>query len=245
MNARHAAFLPAVISGARIVVDGSFSASRFWKVAADEKITSFNFMGSVCAMLLRQPQRESDRAHQVTRAYGGPAPAWLYEQMEERFGVRLLQAFACTELGDIATTPTAHVVPGSAGRVCPEYAVRLDGAERPGGIGEILVRPDREHITFTEYLGDPEATAAAWQDGWFRTGDRGRIDDDGWLFYEGRSADVIRRRGVNISAEEVEEVIANMIGVAELPRGNTLKVLRASLRDRGLPLGSWDAETAS
>jgi carnitine-CoA ligase len=208
INARHAAFLPAVVSGARLVIDRRFSASRFLDVVRTEGVTAFNFMGAVCAILLRQPPSPHDRDHLVKRAYGGPAPAAMVAAMAERFGVTLLQAYACTELGDVATTHVGDVRPGAAGRPVPEYQLRVVD-------GELQVRPNRPHLTFLEYVGDPDATTRAWQDGWFRTGDRVHLDD-GWLHFECRSADVVRRRGVNISPDAVEEVIATMPGVAEV-----------------------------
>lgn len=208
INARHAGFLPAVISGARLVLDQRFSASRFLDVVRAEGVTAFNFMGAVCAILLRQPPSPHDRDHLVRRAYGGPAPAAMVSAMAERFGVTLMQAYACTELGDVSTTCLGEVRPGAAGRPVPEYDLRVVD-------GELLVRPTRPHLTFTEYVGDPEATARAWHNGWFRTGDRVRLDD-GWLYFECRSADVVRRRGVNISPDAVEEVIAAMPEVAEV-----------------------------
>lgn len=300
INARHASFLPAVMSGARLVV-GRFSASTFWRTAVDEGVTAFNFMGAVCVMLLRQPAGPFDRSHAVTRAYGGPAPAWLVREMTERFDVQLRQAYACTELGDVATTG-ARVRAGSAGRPVPDYDVEVrddDGLPvTPGEVGQLVVRPRRPHLTFTEYVGDPAATAVAWQDGWFRTGDRARIEQ-GWLYFEGRSADVIRRRGVNIGATAVEDAVATLPGIAEvaaigvpselteddvlvvvvpapgaeldaatvhrqcqdvlprhavpryvsiereLPRNDSLKLLRGRLRERGLPPATWDAESAA
>ncbi|GAA4091481.1 AMP-binding protein [Nocardioides kongjuensis] len=207
VNARHAAFLPAVISGARLVVWPRFSASRFWQTAAAEGVTAFNFMGAVCAMLLRQPPGPHDRGHLVRRAYGGPAPAEMVHAMAERYGVRLRQAYACTELGDVATTG-AEIRPGAAGRPVPEYDVEVRA-------GELVVRPRVPALTAIEYVGDPEATATAWRDGWFHTGDQARLDD-GWLVVEGRSADVIRRRGISIGASRIEDAVAQFGGVAEV-----------------------------
>jgi crotonobetaine/carnitine-CoA ligase len=219
INARHAAFLPAVLGGARLVIGPRFSASRFLDVVRAEGVTAFNFMGAVCAMLLRQPPSVHDRAHRLRRAYGGPAPAPMVAAMAERFGITLLQAYACTELGDVSTTTVGEVRPGAAGRPVPEYRLRVIDSEGndvpPGQVGELLVRPERPHLTFIRYAGDPDATARAWQDGWFRTGDRARLDD-GWLYFEGRSADVVRRRGVNISPDAVEQVVASMPGVVEV-----------------------------
>jgi carnitine-CoA ligase len=151
INARHAAFLPAVLSGARLVVDRRFSASRFIDIVRAEGVTAFNFMGAVCAMLLRQPPSAHDRSHQVRRAYGGPAPAALVQAVRERFGVTLLQAYACTELGDVSTTQVADVRPGAAGRPVPEYRLRVVDASghdvAPGQVGELLVRPERPHLS--------------------------------------------------------------------------------------------------
>jgi carnitine-CoA ligase len=218
INARHAAFLPAVLAGARLVIEPRFSASRLWETAAAESVTAFNFMGAVCAILLRRPEGPGDRAHMVTRAYGGPAPAWMVRDMASRFGVQLRQAYACTELGDVATSGS-RIRPGAAGRLVRDYDVRVNdeaGCRVPDGeAGELVVRPRAAHLTFTGYVGDPGATAAAWRDGWFHTGDRGRIED-GWLWFEGRSADVIRRRGINISAAEVENAVASLPAVAEV-----------------------------
>ena len=298
VNARHAAFLPAVLSGARLVVD-DFSARRFWQTAMREQVTAFNFMGAVCAILLRQPQRARDRDHHVRRAYGGPAPAWMWNEMWQRFGVELRQAYAATELGDVATTG-AQVRPGAAGEVVPEYLVRIvDGDGVPvcdGAAGSLEVLPLQPNLTFTRYVGEPETTSAAWRDGWFVTGDRGRLVD-GWLYYEGRLTDTIRRRGLSVDAEQVEWVAAThpdvddaaAIGVpseltedevllvavpragstlspeelrnhcagllprhavpryisveSAIPRTTNLKINRRVLRDRGLPPGTWDAET--
>jgi crotonobetaine/carnitine-CoA ligase len=219
INARHAAFLPAVLGGARLVLARGFSASRFLDVARAEGVTAFNFMGAVCAMLLSQPPRPDDRAHLIRRGYGGPAPAAMVAAMAQRFGITLLQAYACTELGDVSTTTVGQVRAGAAGRPVPEYRLRVvdeqGRAVPPGQVGELEVRPDQPHTAFTGYAGDPAASERAFRDGWFRTGDRVRIDR-GWLYVEGRSAEVVRRRGVNISPFAVEEVIGAMPGVAEV-----------------------------
>jgi carnitine-CoA ligase len=216
VNARHAAFLPAVLSGARLVVD-EFSASRFWRTAAAEHVTAFNFMGAVCAMLLRQPPGAGDRAHDAHRAYGGPAPAWLCEAMWQRFGVRLRQAYASTELGDVATTG-ARIRPGAAGRVVPEYEVRVvteDGdSVDEDVVGLLEVRPRQTDLTFTRYVGEPDTTRAAWRDGWFVTGDRVRMVD-GWLYHEGRRSGTIRRRGLTIDGEQIERAATAHPDVAD------------------------------
>ena len=128
--------------------------------------------------------------------------------MRDRFGITLLQAYACTELGDVATTFTTDVRPGAAGRPVPEYELKIVD-------NELLVRPEQPDLTFSRYVGAPAATDHAWRGGWFHTGDQVRLDD-GWLYFEGRSVDVVRRRGINISPDAVEDAIASMPGVAEV-----------------------------
>lgn len=210
INARHACFLPALLTGARVVVAQRFSASRFFDVARSEGVTAFNFMGALCSMLLAQPPSDRDRDHCIRAAYGGPAPAELVTRFRDRFGVTLRQAYACTELGDVAVTAIDELRAGAAGRVVEDYEVQVvDESLRPvteGVPGELLVRPRRPGLTFLEYVDDDEATRDAWRGGWFRTRDRGRLED-GWLWIDGRLGDVIRRRGVNIDPHHVEDVL--------------------------------------
>lgn len=218
INARNAATLPAIISGARVVFAPRFSASGFWDLVRQEKVTAFNFMGAVCMMLLRRPATARDREHTLTKAYGGPAPAELVSSFAERFGVTLRQAYACTELGDISTTHLSELRPGAAGRPLGDREVRIvDDRERDvpeGTAGEILVRPTRPGTALSEYVADIAATTDAWRDGWFATHDRGYLLD-GWLYVTGRCSDVIRRRGVNLDPERIERVILEHPDVAE------------------------------
>jgi crotonobetaine/carnitine-CoA ligase len=218
VNARHASVLTALISGARVVMAQRFSASGFLDLVRGEDVTAFNFVGAVCSMLLRQPRGARDRDHLLTKAYGGPAPAALVRAFQDRFGVVLRQAYACTELGDVATTPVTALRPGAAGQPVDDHEVKIvreDFTETGAGeAGEILVRPRRPGLAVLEYVGDPEATGKAWVDGWFRTRDRGRLVD-GWLHVDGRTGDMIRRRGINIDPHRVEEALRSQPAVAD------------------------------
>jgi len=91
--------------------------------------------------------------------------------------------------------------PGSCGKAVPPYQLRI------ADDGEILVRSDEPGLMTLGYQGMPEVTTEAFRGGWFHTGDLGRLDADGWLYFLGRSKDAIRRRGENISAFEIEEVV--------------------------------------
>jgi crotonobetaine/carnitine-CoA ligase len=218
VNVRHAALLPALLSGARLVSHPTFSATRFWDICREQDITAFNFMGAVVAILARAEPANLDRDHRVRRGYGGPAPAALCQLFAQRFGVELLEAYASTELGDVATNALPDWRPGTAGRVLPEYEVRINdeaGAQLPPGqVGQLAVRARAAGIRFLRYLDD-EGGVPAWDD-WFVTGDRALITDDGYLQFHGRRADVIRRRGENISAWEVEQALSVMPGVLDV-----------------------------
>lgn len=218
INARNAIVLPAILSGARVVFASRFSASGFWDLVRREGVTGFSFMGAVGMMLLRQPPSTTDRDHPLTKAYGGPAPAQLVSAFADRFGVTLRQAYACTELGDVSTTPIDQLRPGAAGRPLDDRQIRIVDEQLhdvlEGETGEILVRPQSTDTAFLGYVGDPEQTAAAWESGWFRTRDRGRLAD-GWLHVTGRTSDVIRRRGINLDPQQIEDALLTHPAVAE------------------------------
>jgi acyl-CoA synthetase (AMP-forming)/AMP-acid ligase II len=220
INVRHSALLAALHSGARLVALPRFSASEFWADCRRGGVTAFNFMGAMLAILERRPPGPGDREHRVRMAYGAPAPVELAARFADRFGVRALEAYACTELGDVAANTPSTWRPGSAGRVVPEYEVAiLDEAGRAlpvGEVGQIAARPRRAGITFSEYAGDPEATARVRRDGWFLTGDHGCLDADGYLYFRGRRSDVVRRRGENVATWDVERVVAAMPGVLDV-----------------------------
>jgi long-chain acyl-CoA synthetase len=127
--------------------------------------------------------------------------------------------YGMTEAGSVyCLMPKGEAVrrPGSVGKPLPPAEVRCtdgEGGELPAGeYGQIELHiPGRQR----EYLDDPEATAATWVDGWLRTGDIGRIDEDGYLYIGGRAKDVIIRGGSNIYAVDVENVLLAHPGVAE------------------------------
>ncbi|MGB7447504.1 MAG: AMP-binding protein [Ornithinimicrobium sp.] len=197
-----------------------FSASGFWDEVRSVGATVFNFMGATLTMLWKRPPTAQDRDHQVRLAWGVPMPEWQ-SGFEERFGVPLRQIYGLTDAGIPAYDPVAasEQRPGRAGRVIEEYDVNIDVSQSregdPAGVGEILVRGREPGLVMTGYYGNPKATAATIVDGWVRTGDLGALDKDGFLSFHGRLSDSIRRRGQNISAFEVEEVVTSHPEVVE------------------------------
>ena len=169
-------------------------------------------------MLLRQPASPRDRDHGVAIAYGGGAPPGPWREFEDRFGVAVRESYGMTECSSF-TSINVEGRFGAVGRPAPWFEVRLvdaAGVEVPvGGTGEILVRALEPGVVTPGYFRNEEATARALRGGWMHTGDLGRFDEDGFLFYAGRAKDCIRRRGENVSAWEIERVAEQMASVAE------------------------------
>ncbi|MET0816088.1 MAG: AMP-binding protein [Solirubrobacteraceae bacterium] len=203
--------LAALELGATAAIGARFSVSRFWDEIRASGATVFDFMGATLTLLHKAPPQPDDGDNTVRLAWGVPVPAWA-PAFEARFGLRVAELYGSTDVGVPVYQPLdAPRVPGSCGRPIAAYDVRLagdDGAEVAAGVpGEILVRPREPGLANAGYFGMPEATAAAWRDGWFHTGDLATRDAGGNLFFAGRRKEVIRRRGENISALEVEEVV--------------------------------------
>jgi crotonobetaine/carnitine-CoA ligase len=202
---------PALVLGATAAIGERFSVSGFWPEVRRFGATVFDFMGATLTMLHKQPPAADDADNPVRLAWGVPVPEFA-DEFERRFGLQLVELYGSTDAG----LPIYHPIdeprrPGSCGKVIDAYQVRLagpDGFEVPvGEVGEILVRANEPSLMSDGYLGMPEATLAARRDLWFHTGDLARRDADGYHYFVGRRSDTIRRRGENISAFEVEEVV--------------------------------------
>jgi carnitine-CoA ligase len=199
-------------SGARLVVLDRFHPASFWAKVREYGVTYFYCLGLMPALLLRMPPDPLDREHAVRVIQCSAIPPALHRELEERWGVPWYEAFGMTETGaDLRVDADDHdetVGTGCVGRPLAHRDVRIvDSAGDPvdrGVIGEIALRG----IGLMDgYLGHDEATARVFRRGWLHTGDLGRMDEEGRVYYTGRLKDMIRRSGENISAAEVEEVL--------------------------------------
>lgn len=185
-----------------------FSASRYWDEMRQFKATVFDFMGATLTMLWKQPPSPRDRDHHARLGWGVPMPAWAPE-FEERFGCRLVELYGSTEVGTIIYTPQDEPQrKGSCGRLAPQWEAQIqdeEGFPVPAGVvGQLVVRPREPDVIMRGYYGMPNETIAAFRNQWFHTGDLLRQDADGYFYFVGRSKDIVRRRGENISSAEVE-----------------------------------------
>jgi crotonobetaine/carnitine-CoA ligase len=204
--------VPALVLGATAALAERFSVSRFWEQIRDFEATTFDFMGATLTMLWRQPPRPDDADNPARLAWGVPMPAWAPE-FEERFGLRLTEVYGLTEAGHVVYHPVDQPRRvGACGRAVYPYDVRIfsdDGWELPPReVGEIVIRGLEPSVIMDGYFQMPEETLAAFRDLWFHTGDLARRDEDGFFYFAGRKKDAIRRRGENISAFEIEEILS-------------------------------------
>lgn len=202
------AVLTTLCAGATLIVARRFSASRYWQDLRGHGVTRAHVLDPLIPLLMKQPADPRDRDHKVRLMY---TAAGYYPEFEARFGVTIVPIYDMSELTCVAHYPPGEPRrPGSCGKASGLFDIKIadeDGFALPDGSdGEIYVRPLHQNLMFLGYYNEPEQTVAAWRDLWFRTGDRARRDADGYYYFLGRAGDRIRRRGVNISAEQIEAV---------------------------------------
>ena len=210
-NAMRSLFV-AQMAGCSIALARRFSASAFWDDIRRYGATQFNLLGAIANILWSRPESAADRDHTARKCMIVPVPSFA-EQFCERFNVKIHSTYALTDYGYLSflTPDDPPEKRRSAGRAQPDVDIAIldddDNAQPSGQTGEICVRNRRPWIAAQGYYGMPEETIRAWRNLWFHTGDRGYLDEDGYLFFVDRKKDAIRRRGENISSFEVEQII--------------------------------------
>jgi crotonobetaine/carnitine-CoA ligase len=210
-NAKYTSVCAALECGGSLVMDKKFPVKTFWEVAREKELTAFNYMGALLMMLHKQPDRPDDADNPIRIAFGAPCPVEIWEPFERRFGVSLVEVYGMTEAPMITENRLDERVVGTAGRASMTYEVRIvdedDQEVPPGTPGEIVARPKQAGALFSGYYRRDEDTVETWRNLWFHTGDRGLLDERGYLTFIDRMKDCIRRRGENISSWEVESTI--------------------------------------
>ena len=212
-------------AGASLVLVPKFSASSFWKTAAESRATQANIIAAVGNILTRRPPEEFDARHRIRVIYGGPITPDQERIFREQFKVPvLIEGYGMTEIPGACNNPfDGEKRPYSMGQAARHPDPRVKFAEMrvvddegkdvaDGTIGELIVRTP---IIMQGYYKDPEQTAASFIDGWFKTGDLVKRDADGYFFFVARKKDIIRRRGENISGAEIDRVIGDHPAVVQ------------------------------
>ncbi|GAA4684196.1 ATP-dependent acyl-CoA ligase [Gordonia humi] len=202
-----------LINGGSVAIVDHFSTDNFWRQIRSARCTIVFLLGVMSNFVESIPRRDDDAENPLRTVFVAP----LVDNVAgfaDRFDVDVYTIYNMTELSAPIVSEANPKARGTCGRVRPGVEVRLvDDAdcEVPvGDVGEIIVRSDAPWALNSGYYKMPEATAAAWRNGWFHTGDTARRDADGNYYFADRLKDAIRRRGENISSMEVEvEIMAH------------------------------------
>jgi crotonobetaine/carnitine-CoA ligase len=204
-------------AGATLIVAERFSASRFWSQVREARASVVNFIGMMMPVLAKQPESPGDTDNQVRLFYGSPAMTpEFFQDFQRRFGTEIIVGFGMTE----TCYGTIEVIgeprrPNSSGpprqhpdpRFTNQMRIAHPETGEPlatGQPGEITIK---NPAIMSGYWRNQEQTSQSIRDGWLHTGDLGWLDEDGFLYFVDRKKDIIRRRGENISSQEVEDVI--------------------------------------
>lgn len=210
-------YLPLVFGTRATLVDG-FSASKFWDQVRASGATATNLLGAMAVILMRAPARDEDADNPVRVCQCIPMvpdkPAF-----ERRFGMQLVTGYGQTETSFVTLDTVEETRDGSCGRPHPDWEVAIvdehDKPLPPGSLGEIVSRPKNSWSMFSGYYRNEPKTVETLRNLWYHSGDAGVMDADGWFYFKHRMNEVIRRRGENISAYEVESVAESHPDIVE------------------------------
>ncbi|MEO0371985.1 MAG: AMP-binding protein [Pseudomonadota bacterium] len=211
----------ALVSGGSLAMVPKFSASKFWQQAEDGGITWFSVVPTIISHLLHGAAEPSDALKARLRFARSASSALAIETQrafQDRFGLSIVESLGLTETAaQCLVNPldaTKHKI-GSAGIAISNEARIADdtGVECARGVeGEIQIRGPN---VMKEYLRNPEATSATFHGDWLRTGDLGRMDEEGYVFVTGRLKELIIKGGENIAPREIDEALYEHADVVE------------------------------
>ncbi|ROP46819.1 long-chain fatty acid--CoA ligase [Streptomyces sp. PanSC9] len=211
-------------AGATLVLLPRFDAARAIELMVKEGVNTFHGVPTMfVALAAAAADAPALPELRVCVSGGASLPVAVLERFEAAFGARVYEGYGLSETSPTATVnqPVFGTRPGTIGHPLWGIDVEIARAEAEdrvellpaGELGEVVIRG---HNVFSGYLGRPEATAEAVVDGWFRTGDLGTKDEDGFLRIVDRKKDVIIRGGYNVYPREVEEVLMRHPGIAHV-----------------------------
>ncbi len=210
-NAISVCVVGTLITGGSAAIVRKFSVSRFWHEVKRTDATMLSMLGSLAILVANADDVPEQVGHRLRLCAAAPMPPDTDRIWRERFGCATFSGgYGLTEASLISMLPAGAVNKvGAAGQLNDEeFEVRLvDDEDREvavGEIGEIVCRPTGPNLMFAGYWRRAEATVEVLRNLWFHTGDLGRLDEDGFLYFVDRKKDYLRRRGENISSFEME-----------------------------------------
>ena len=216
-NALFLTVTPAMHCEGSVALGERFSASRFWEEVRRYRATTFNGLGAVMPILMKQPRRPSDRDNRVRFVLSAGCPADMWRDFEERFGVKIYEGYGAVDGGGVVLVNFGTAPVGSMGKPLGAKCRVVDqqGEDVPPGTPGELICHVGERKGSVEYYKNPEATSEKVRDGWLYTGDLVYADEQGFIYFVGRNTESMRRRGENVSAYEVEQAILSHPDILE------------------------------
>ncbi|MDG2304568.1 MAG: AMP-binding protein [Candidatus Binatia bacterium] len=211
-------FIMTVACGGSCFLDAYFKTDEFWQTVRDNELTSACLLAAMIPFLLKLPPSSGEKDHPLKKAVCVP---WNEDAMAvgRRYGIEMRTTFNMTEISSPMVSDPFPPKSGTCGKVRAGVEARVvdqnDCEVSPGEAGELILRTERPWGMNHGYYKNPEATARAWRNGWFHTGDGFKYDEDGYFYFVDRIKDAIRRRGENISSFEVENEVTAFESVRE------------------------------
>ena len=222
-NAISVCVVGTLLTGGRAAIVRKFSVSRFWPEVQRTQATMLSMLGSLAILIANAEDHPEQAGHQLRLCAAAPMPPATDAVWRERFGCATFSGgYGLTEASLISMLPAGETNKvGAAGKPnTHEFEVRIvDHNDEPvsaGATGEIVCRPNGPNLMFSGYWNRPEATVDVSRNLWFHTGDLGRLDADGFLYFVDRKKDYLRRRGENISSFEMERTLIGHDAVADV-----------------------------
>jgi carnitine-CoA ligase len=213
-------FFQALLFGNHVVYGKRFSASNFFRALCEHRASVTYLLGAMVPILLARTPDVAERAHHTRIALAPGVPERFHAEFTERTGIRLLDGYGSTETNFTIGTTIERQRPGTMGPVFDGFEARVvddeDNEVPDGEAGELVLRAHAPFAFATGYFGMPDKTIEAWRNLWFHTGDRVMREADGYFRFIDRVKDAIRRRGENVSAFEVEQVLLGHAAVANV-----------------------------
>jgi acyl-CoA synthetase (AMP-forming)/AMP-acid ligase II len=229
-------------SGGTVIVPAKFNPLSFWRIARDHGMTWYSAVPALHQLLLARAADPSSSRRpagaeklRFVRSCSAALPPRVMHALEAAFGAPVLEAYGMTEAAhQMASNPLPPLPrkPGSVGRGTNVRISIMNASGRhcaPGERGEVVIQGPN---VIDGYENNPEANAAAFVNGWFRTGDRGYLDADGYLHLVARIKELINRGGEKISPREIDEVLLAHPAIVEAV-------------SFGVPHGTWGEEVAA
>jgi crotonobetaine/carnitine-CoA ligase len=201
-----------LVSGRPYVLGERFSPALYFDRVRQYGATVLHFIGSMVTMLMKEPEKEndSDNPARIVSCAGTSREIW--QNFEKRFNVTLIEGYGLTETGGVCLmNPRDKIKIGSIGKPTKFCDVGIwdeNNQEIPvGQNGEIVVKEKTPYSMFLGYYRQPDATEEAWRGGWFHTGDRGYVDEEGYFYFVDRIKDCIRTHGQYVSPLDIEAIV--------------------------------------